>query len=86
MKVSSPKKISIHVADLEDPGKSERFNVSVRCDSNEGLLQNSEIKRISGAKDYFQVKCRSSISLMKGLFFFKYNVGEFVQSIYMKWM
>lgn len=55
VKVSSRKKISIHVADLEDAGKPQRFNVSVRCDSNEGLLQNSEIKRISGAKDYFQV-------------------------------
>jgi hypothetical protein len=55
VKVSSRKKISIHVADLEDLGRPQRFNVSVRCDSNEGLLQNSEIKRISGAKDYFQV-------------------------------
>ena len=37
VKVSSRKKISIHVADLEDPGKPQRFNVSVRCDSNEGM-------------------------------------------------
>lgn len=55
VKVSSRKKISIHVADIEDLGRPQRFNVSVRCDSNEGLLQNSEIKRISDAKDYFQV-------------------------------
>ena len=44
------------LADLEDPGKPERFSVSVRCDSNEGLLQNGEIKHITHAKDYFQVK------------------------------
>ena len=55
MKVSSPKKISIHVAELEDPGKPERFNVSVRCDSNEGMRDCCKT-RISGAKDYFQVK------------------------------
>jgi len=57
VKVSSRKKISLQVADLEDLEEEhpQRFNVSIRCDDNQGSLHNSELKRIFGAKDYFQV-------------------------------
>lgn len=57
VKVSNRKKISIHVADLEDleEGQPQRFNVSIRCDDNRGSVHNSELKRIFCAKDYFQV-------------------------------
>eukprot|EP01018_Ginkgo_biloba_P035010 Gb_10288 [translate_table: standard] len=53
VKVSSQKKISIHVADLQC--KSLKLNVSVRC-GNEGSMHiNSETESIPRAKDSFQV-------------------------------
>jgi len=83
VKVSTRKKISIQVADLEELLQPPRFIVHVRCDSNEGLFYNSEIKRISRAKDYFEVKYRCPTSLIK-VFFVEKSVGNSVQTIYMK--
>ncbi|KAH9317315.1 hypothetical protein KI387_019084, partial [Taxus chinensis] len=54
VKVSSRKKISIHVVDREEK-PLRQFNISVRCVGKEGFVHNGEVQRILSSRDYFQV-------------------------------
>ncbi|XP_057840872.2 uncharacterized protein LOC131050677 [Cryptomeria japonica] len=54
VKVSSRTKISIHVADRGEQSL-RRFNISIRCIGEQGVVHNTEVQRILDSKDYFQV-------------------------------